>query len=76
MPNIVAVLDLGKTNLKLLAIDADGRILDGETAENRPVAGPPRPSATRSTDRSLGGSFLHWCSAPSGRTVRGGIIFH
>ncbi|NNG04876.1 MAG: hypothetical protein HKM95_12355 [Inquilinus sp.] len=41
MTDTVAVLDLGKTNLKLLAIDAEGRILDAETAENRPVAGPP-----------------------------------
>ncbi len=41
MADIAAILDLGKTNLKLLAIDADGRILDSETAGNRPVAGPP-----------------------------------
>ena len=38
-------------------------------ASKRPVTQPPRPSATRSTDNSLGGSSLHWCSAPSGRTV-------
>ncbi len=38
-------------------------------ASKRPVAQPPRSSATRSTDNSLGGSSLHWCSAPSGRTV-------
>ncbi len=36
----------------------------------RPVTRPPRSSATRSTDNSLGGIFLHWCSAPSGRTFR------
>ncbi len=41
MADIAAILDLGKTNLKLLAIDADGRILDSETAGNQPVAGPP-----------------------------------
>ena len=41
MADIAAVLDLGKTNLKLLAIDSDGTILEGATAENRPVAGPP-----------------------------------
>ncbi len=39
-------------------------------ASRRSVTRPPRSSATRSTDNSLGGSFLHWCSAPSGRTVR------
>ena len=38
-------------------------------ASKRPVTQPPRSSATRSTDNSLGGTFLHWCSAPSGRTV-------
>ena len=36
----------------------------------RPVTRPPRSLATRSTDNSLGGIFLHWCSAPSGRTFR------
>lgn len=41
MTEAVAVLDLGKTNLKLLAIDSDGRILQSETAENRPVDRPP-----------------------------------
>ncbi len=39
-------------------------------ASKRPVTQPPRSSATRSTDNSLGGTSLHWCSAPSGRTVR------
>ena len=29
-------------------------------ASKRPVTQPPRPSATRSTDNSLGGIFLHW----------------
>ncbi len=37
-------------------------------APRRPVTRPPRSLATRSTDNSLGGIFLHWCSAPSGRT--------
>ncbi len=39
-------------------------------ASRRPVTQPPRSSATRSTDNSLGGTSLHWCSAPSGRIVR------
>ena len=39
-------------------------------ASRRPVTRPPRSLATRSTDNSLGGIFLHWCSAPSGRTDR------
>ncbi len=39
-------------------------------ASKRPVTQPHRSSATRSTDNSLGGSSLHWCSAPSGRTFR------
>ena len=38
-------------------------------APRRTVTRPPRSLATRSTDNSLGGIFLHWCSAPSGRTV-------
>ena len=41
MADIAAILDLGKTNLKLLAIDSDGRILDSLTAGNRPAAAPP-----------------------------------
>ncbi len=38
-------------------------------ASKRPVTRSPRSLATRSTDNYLGGSFLHWCSTPSGRTV-------
>ena len=41
MADIAAILDLGKTNLKLLAIDSDGRVLDSLTAGNRPAAAPP-----------------------------------
>ncbi len=41
MAEIAAVIDLGKTNLKLLAIDSDGRILEGAIGANRPVEGPP-----------------------------------
>src|SRR5215470_7440907 len=44
-------------------------------ASIRPVAPPNRSSATRSTDNSLGGTSLHWCYAPSGRTaVEKGIL--
>ncbi len=39
-------------------------------APAQPVTQPSRSPATRSIDNSLGGIFLHWCSAPSGRTVR------
>ena len=37
-------------------------------ASTRLVAQTGRSSATRSTDNSLGGTFLHWWRAPSGRT--------
>src|SRR4051794_273116 len=37
-------------------------------ASTRPVAQASRSSATRSTDNSLGRTFLHWRRAPSGRT--------
>lgn len=37
----VAVFDLGKTNLKLLAIDASGRILDQRSTPNRPAGTSP-----------------------------------
>src|SRR3954468_16485444 len=37
-------------------------------ASARLVARTGRSSATRSTDNSLGGTFLHWWRAPSGRT--------
>jgi len=35
----------------------------------RPVAQPNRLSATRATDFSPDGIFLHWCYTPSGRTL-------
>ena len=38
-------------------------------APARPVTQPIRSSATRSIDNSLGGLFLHWQHAPSGRTI-------
>src|SRR4051794_3752934 len=37
-------------------------------ASARWVAPPNRSSATSATDISLGGTFLHWQTAPSGRT--------
>ena len=42
-------------------------------ASARPVAQTDRSSATRSTDNSLGGTFLHWRRAPSGRTELFGL---
>src|SRR5690349_20173740 len=42
-------------------------------ASTRPVAQASRSSATRSTDNSLGGTFLHWRRAPSGRTEFSGL---
>jgi sugar (pentulose or hexulose) kinase len=36
-----AVLDVGKTNLKLVAIDAAGRVLRQRTRPNRPITAPP-----------------------------------
>ena len=38
-------------------------------APTRPVAQPSRSVATMSTDNYMGGSSLHWKSAPLGRTV-------
>src|SRR5208282_1067819 len=43
-------------------------------APARPVAQPSRSSATRSIDNSLGGIFLHWRCAPSGRTDYGNML--
>src|SRR4051812_48611207 len=37
-------------------------------ASARWVAPPNRSSATSATDNSLGGTFLHWQTAPPGRT--------
>jgi hypothetical protein len=37
-------------------------------ASAQPVALPSRSPATRPIDNYLGGTFLHWCYAPSGRT--------
>jgi hypothetical protein len=37
-------------------------------ASAQPVTRPSRSSATRPIDNSLGGSFLHWRTAPLGRT--------
>ncbi len=42
-------------------------------APARPVTRPSRSSATRSIDNSLGGIFLHWRYAPSGRTEKSGL---
>ena len=42
-------------------------------ASTRLVAQTGRSSATRSTDNSLGGTFLHWWRAPSGRTEFSGL---
>jgi hypothetical protein len=42
-------------------------------ASARPVAQPDRSSATRSIDNFLGGTFLHWQHAPSGRTEISGL---
>ena len=45
---------------------AQGGLCHG--ASTRPVARTNRLPATRSIDNSLGGIYLHWRSAPSGRT--------
>ena len=37
----VAVFDIGKTNLKLLAIDRAGAVLAQRSTPNRPQPGPP-----------------------------------
>ncbi len=42
-------------------------------ASARPVAQPDRSSATRFIDNFLGGTFLHWQHAPSGRTEKSGL---
>jgi len=42
-------------------------------APARQVARTDRLPATRSIDNSLGGSYLHWCYAPSGRTEKAGL---
>ena len=42
-------------------------------ASARLVTQTGRSSATRSTDNSLGGTFLHWWRAPSGRTELFGL---
>jgi sugar (pentulose or hexulose) kinase len=39
----VAVLDIGKTNLKLVVVDAAGRTLHRASRPNVPLAGPPYP---------------------------------
>ena len=63
MPDAVAVLDLGKTNLKLLAIDGGGAVLAAETAENRPLDGPPY--------RHMDAAFVWgWLLAALGRLAR------
>lgn len=38
---IVAVLDIGKTNVKLCAVSADGRVVDHVSTPNRILPGPP-----------------------------------
>ena len=43
MPGAVAVLDLGKTNVKLELFSADGALLWERSAPNRVLPGPPYP---------------------------------
>src|SRR5687767_7159231 len=43
-PAAVAVLDVGKTNVKLLAITPDGRILSSRLAPNAVRTGDPYPN--------------------------------
>lgn len=43
MADGIAVLDLGKTNLKLVVVDPAGRVVETTTADNRPRPGPPYP---------------------------------
>ncbi len=45
-------------------------------APARPVALPSRSSATRPIDNYLGGTSLHWCCAPSGRTEKCGLMLY
>ncbi len=40
---VIAVFDIGKTNAKLSAVTADGRILETQMTENRVLDGPPWP---------------------------------
>lgn len=41
-PAAIAVIDLGKTNLKLVLVDPQThRVVDAEMSENRPLDGPP-----------------------------------
>jgi sugar (pentulose or hexulose) kinase len=39
--SVVAVLDVGKTNLKLLAVTPEGAVLEAVRARNLPLPGPP-----------------------------------
>ncbi len=45
MPNAVAVLDIGKTNVKVALFGADGALLFERSAPNRTLPGPPYPHA-------------------------------
>jgi hypothetical protein len=53
---------------------AQGGLCHEASAE--PVTRPRRPSATSSIDNSLGGTLLHRCFAPSGRTRESGPRGH
>ncbi len=41
MADRAAIVDFGKTNLRLLVVDEDGAILDAHTAPNHPAPAPP-----------------------------------
>ena len=43
-PEVVAVLDVGKTNVKLVAVAPDGRLLSSRSAPNEVRTGEPYPS--------------------------------
>lgn len=42
-PKTIAVLDIGKTNLKIVLVSEDGRVVEHLSRRNRVVDGPPYP---------------------------------
>ena len=66
-----AVLDVGKTNLKLVLVEGDGRVRHSVTTANRPLAGPPYPHADV---EAIWGWFLKELAQAPGRAAIAALV--
>jgi len=66
--NLIGLLQIG------VNLDSDRAVACSLTGFADHARGHDTLAATRSTDNYLGGTYLHWCHAPSGRTELDGLV--